>query len=99
MQDSKVQVFQYELISNVSYLNNMLFKISKSGSFDVRFVVKRVIPRTSHFTNTVEPIMQSTTFFLVNTLNVFKFTLHSTTFGLAHQIQLFTFFKSLTFYL
>lgn len=99
MQDSKVQVFQYELISNVSYLNNMLFKISKSGSFDVRFVVKRVIPRTSHFTNTVELIMQSTTFFLVSTLNVFKFTLHSTTFGLAHQIQLFTFFKSLTFYL
>ena len=99
MQNSKVQVFEYELISNVSYLNKMLFKISKSGSFDVRFVVKRGKPRTSHFTNTVELIMQSTTFFLVNALNIFKFTLHSTTFSLAHQMQLFTFFKSLTFYL
>lgn len=99
MQNSKVQVFEYELTSNVSYLNKMLFKISKSGSFDVRFLVKRGKPRTSHFTNTVELIMQSTTFFLVNALNIFKFTLHSTTFSLAHQIQLFTFFKSLTFYL
>ena len=63
MQDSKVRVFQYELINNVSYLNKMLFKIIKSGSFDVLFVIKRVKPRTSHFTNGVEQIMESATFF------------------------------------
>ena len=98
---SKLRAFQFKLLNNVIYLNNMLFKFSKSGSLLCSFCnLKEKTPYHLFYEcNHTYFLWNQLSHFLFNSLNIPPLAPQSVIYGLMNQRENFVIKMSFTFHL